>query len=121
MSFDWRDFLAVANFLRNQSGPGVPRDAALRSAVSRAYYAAFCHSRDYAKAKLGYVSPGTPEEHRDLRRFFAQNGFGKIANWLDKLRDWRNLCDYEDPPGKNFAALAENAVNEAARVIAALG
>lgn len=121
MPFDWREFLALSNDLRKLAAAGRHQEAALRSAVSRAYYAAFCFARDQARAKLGYVSPRTPEEHAELQRFLAANKYGKAASQLERLRQWRNKCDYDDQPGTNFAILAENAVNEAARVIAALG
>ena len=42
MSFEWADYLAVAQELAGQPMPNPPsREAKLRSANSRAYYAAF--------------------------------------------------------------------------------
>jgi uncharacterized protein (UPF0332 family) len=41
MSFDWADYLRLAESLvSNPNAPG-PEEAALRAAISRAYYAAF--------------------------------------------------------------------------------
>lgn len=55
MSFDWVDFLALADALvRDPNSPG-PEEASLRSASSRAYYAAFCSARDFACARDGLV------------------------------------------------------------------
>jgi uncharacterized protein (UPF0332 family) len=48
MAFNWHEYLVLAQFLQsNGSNLGqVTQESAYRSAVSRAYYAAFCHSRD---------------------------------------------------------------------------
>ena len=43
MPFDWRDYLTLAEELAQRT-----QDAAsLRSAISRAYYSAFCSARDF--------------------------------------------------------------------------
>jgi hypothetical protein len=49
VSFDWVEFLALANDLRGRLGALYSEEAANRTAVSRAYYAAFCHARNYAE------------------------------------------------------------------------
>jgi hypothetical protein len=49
MAFDWKEFLELARILgRDAEGSG-HREAFLRSALGRAYYAAFCHARNYAR------------------------------------------------------------------------
>jgi hypothetical protein len=61
MSFNWSDFLTLADALpRNPSSAG-PEEASLRSAISRAYYAAFCGARDFArdKGEIILTYPGT--------------------------------------------------------------
>ena len=51
MSFDWADYLQLAEALaRNPALPG-PEEAALRSAISRAYYATYCSARDLAAGR----------------------------------------------------------------------
>ena len=48
MSFNWTDFLTLADALvRAPNSPG-PEEASLRSAISRAYYAAFHVARNLA-------------------------------------------------------------------------
>lgn len=67
MSFDGRDFLNLARFLSGDANARFGQEAADRSAVSRAYYAAFWHTREYASVRLGYVPAGTVDDHASLR------------------------------------------------------
>ena len=45
MSFDWSEYLKLAQELAGQTGNPASQEARLRAAVSRAYYAVFCISR----------------------------------------------------------------------------
>src|SRR5262245_21274431 len=98
--FDWRDYLGLANDL--SSGPHgavVPvriSEAASRCAVRRAYYAAFCHARNYAAARLGFVPTNKGSDHWLLRQHFTNRGRRDIANRLRRLHDWRKRCDYDN-------------------------
>lgn len=97
--FDWREFLELAELLAGPAGDSVAvqlSEATHRSAVSRAYYAAFCHARRYAQRNLGYLPRYTAADHGSLRRHYDAHGLSAIADDLDKLRDWRNECDYDD-------------------------
>ena len=50
--FDWEHYLNLAYELAGTSPPSVPdAEAKSRAAISRAYYAAFCHARNYLKTK----------------------------------------------------------------------
>ena len=102
MSFDWSQYLLVAKELAGQGTILSSQEARLRTAVSRAYYAAFCkasnHLRDkdrlpiarqnYEKHEHSYVintfdSNGDPVRHgvgQDLRRLFSK----------------RTMADYHD-------------------------
>jgi len=53
MAFDWREYFKLSQFLQGQ-GVSFTQEAAFRCAVSRAYYAAFCHARNYARDRLGF-------------------------------------------------------------------
>jgi len=44
MNFDWSTYLAVARHLSSAPFATEHQEAALRSSISRAYYAAFCTS-----------------------------------------------------------------------------
>ncbi|MBI4319481.1 MAG: hypothetical protein HY675_13420 [Chloroflexi bacterium] len=94
MSFKWKEYLDLARFLLQVQGD-VSHEASWRCAVSRAYYAAFCHARNYARDRLGYQPAGGAQDHSSLVAHYRSNQ-SEIADWLDELRSWRNLCDYRD-------------------------
>jgi uncharacterized protein (UPF0332 family) len=49
MSFNWYEYFDLAQFLHTNGNnlTKVTQESAYRSAVSRAYYVAFCHAREY--------------------------------------------------------------------------
>jgi len=49
VSFDWEQYYDLAEWLLKHPGTAAPQEASLRSAVSRAYYAAFCPARNFAR------------------------------------------------------------------------
>lgn len=114
MAFNWGDYLEISKFLVNQ-GNDIQREAALRSAVSRAYYGAFCHARNYAIAKLNYVSKPT-KDHQELPDCFYNNNFNDIENILVELRGWRNKCDYDDKVS-NLENLASHSIADANHIL----
>ncbi len=118
MPFDWRDFLSLAKELSNYAETSSLQEAAVRTAVSRAYYAAFCWAMDYASKSLGFQRSGTAEDHATLRQLLQQSNQTKIASKLNNLRRWRNLCDY-DANTPNLGSLVQNALAYAEKVIAA--
>ena len=67
MPFDWKEFLELSRILGRQAQDGGYREAFLRSAISRAYYAAFCHTRNYAIKRLGFRARYDGEDHGALR------------------------------------------------------
>jgi len=116
MAFDWREYLELAKELVGQAGSGYSTEAAERSAVSRAYYAAFCYARNYAETFLGFQRVGGPEDHKNLREHFQQSRKTQLASRLNRLRKWRNDCDYEDQVS-NMKWYVQNAIRLADRVI----
>lgn len=48
MSFDWREYLALARGLAGDSDASYSAEAARRAAISRAYYGAFGFARGVA-------------------------------------------------------------------------
>ena len=98
MAFNWQDFLTFAeniNFAPNNPGP---EEAALRSAVSRAYYAAFHAALEFGVSE-GFSSQRSGEDHFGIRRYFQQYKPNeirrKIASELQRLYDNRRKADYE--------------------------
>jgi uncharacterized protein (UPF0332 family) len=96
MPFDWREYLDLARELAGLQGSGYSREASERSAVSRAYYAAFCWARNYAEKNLEFQPEGKPSDHAKLREHLKKKGYPELASGLNKLRGWRNACDYDD-------------------------
>ena len=96
MAFDWVEYLVVSQFLQREAGNNITHEAASRSAVSRVYYAAFCLARNYARDKQGFSPTNKPKDHGLVKEHFKTQGEVKVARNLDKLRQWRNDCDYED-------------------------
>jgi len=93
MTFNWSEFLLLARSLvQETTGTG---EAAYRTAISRAYYAAFCTARGYAQEHLEYMVRGASDDHFLLREHFRSNGLTDIVTRLDQLRRWRNQCDYD--------------------------
>ena len=99
MTFDWSEYLKLAQELAGQTVSPANEEAKLRSSVSRAYYAAFCKARNYLRDIEGRSIPSTPEAHRYVRDKFKNSPDRlrrKIGDGLDRLRIRRNRVDYED-------------------------
>jgi len=99
MTFDWSEYLKLAQELAGQTVSPANEEAKLRSSVSRAYYAAFCKARNYLRDIEGHSIPSTPEAHRYVRDKFKNSPDRlrrKIGDGLDRLRIRRNRVDYED-------------------------
>jgi uncharacterized protein (UPF0332 family) len=82
------DVMKVAEAL--QSIPNAANDSVPRSAISRAYYAAFLHTRN--KAGITEMSGAV---HQMTIDFCYNVGCNKIAQKLDNLRLERNRADYD--------------------------
>jgi len=120
MSFNWTDFLTLADALvRHPNSPG-PEEASLRSAISRAYYAAFCSARNLACSKESFIPRGTAEDHGRLRDHFRRTRDRtrrQIATHLNRLRNNRNGADYNDTLVGKPEALAQSSVAMAHNVL----
>jgi hypothetical protein len=93
MAFDFAEFLELATQLRQEGG-----EAELRTAVSRAYFAAYGVACRYAVEKLGFEphasEPG--QDHGRLRQHYRDHKGHAVAVRLQTLREVRNACDYHD-------------------------
>jgi hypothetical protein len=119
MPFRWAEFLDLARSLHAQ-GATTGQEAALRSAVSRAYYAAFCHARNYARDKQGYRPSYDGRDHHNVREHYRTRRVGtRVCRGLGQLLTWRRICDYEDQ-ADNLGAVARQAIGWAEEVIALL-
>ncbi len=125
MTFDWEEFLDVAQKLSAlaEEEQGQAREALRRTAISRAYYAAFCSTaiwlrRNYPKHPL----PEGGEIHRGVIEFFEwhrEDEFKQVGALLDRMRKRRNLADYRTLL-KDSEQLLERNIFDANRVLNAL-
>jgi hypothetical protein len=114
VQFEWRDFLSVASFLNREVEKSTVPEAFARCVVSRAYYAAFCHARNYARENYGYKPTRDAHDHERVQAHYDANRQCAVANQLDDLRKWRNMCDYQDsvPSVLGFPAKALKAAQK---------
>lgn len=121
MLFDWTEFLTFAKALESDpSSPGPP-EAALRSAASRAYYAAFHEALKFARSE-GYDPMRTGDDHKRLREYFRDHKPNdkrrrRIATELRRCWDQRRQADYDATLYKSPASLAGHAVGMARSVL----
>lgn len=52
--------------------------------------------RNYAQKKQSFAAKCNASDHARIREHFRSSGMTRIAGNLDRLRQWRNACDYED-------------------------
>ena len=122
MTFDWSEYLKLAQELAGDAANSPNEEAKLRSSVSRAYYAAFCKARNHLRDIDGNQIPPKVNVHTYVRNQFknsSDKSRKKIGNDLNRLRLRRNKADYEDAvPGLSQLTTASLKVTHA--VISAL-
>ena len=109
MSFDWSSYLTLAEYMNTKAGESPNQEACYRSVVSRAYYAAFCLTRNYVRDSEGVAFGGN--DHRALQDYLISRPHKpkkKLGNQLRILHQHRIKADYEDK-------LDELPVNKASR------
>ena len=120
MGFNWHDYLDLARLLQGQGASGVLQEAAFRSAVGRAYFAAFCFVRNYARDHLHFQPRHDADDHGRLRAFLRKGKTRRLADKLDRLRQWRNASDYLDDPPPDMALVVAAAETTADSVFQSL-
>ena len=119
MPFPWTEYLSVARHLKDHGAAGGPLEACLRSAVSRAYYAALNTARNFLRDQWGIEIPEDSTIHTFVPQWFMSGGDAaqqEIGVLLDRLRDRRRKADYEDEI-PSVPALTNRALADAQRVI----
>jgi len=101
--FDWQDYYLLAGELLSQADSASHKEAVLRSAVSRAYYAAFHRACEYLEEVNEYPTrrqfEGSGREtHRFLISIFENSRdhpeWPKIGEKLHYLKNLRHKADY---------------------------
>ena len=115
MSFNWSEYFTLAQELTSKSATSSMQEAMQRSAISRAYYAAFCEARNQLIYKDAEAVPNGVNVHAYVGKKYEKSGDitrRKIGRLLRHLRSMRNEADYQDTfygklPGKTRAVLLE--------------
>jgi len=97
MSFDWMEYLVLAEGLASSSGDSeAATEGRRRSAISRGYYAAFNEAKRFLENE-GVSFSATAVVHLEVSGQFlsAKHPLRKrIGDNLASLRTWRNKADY---------------------------
>ncbi|MGH9831336.1 MAG: hypothetical protein ACREDR_49665, partial [Blastocatellia bacterium] len=120
MVFEWRELLVLSDMLRKNRADFPNEQAVFRTAVSRAYYAAYGHASQVAAIKYSFMPSKTPDDHTQLRLHFRGRKMHALADKLDDLRKWRNKCDYDETADDVDDRMAANAISRADYVIKTL-
>lgn len=97
MTFDWSEYLNLARKLAGtDANPG--NEAELRSAISRAYYAAFITARNYLRDRDNIRIPRERSHQFVINQFreSSDNYRAKLGRRLLRLRNYRVSADYHD-------------------------
>lgn len=129
MKFDWSNYLEVAETLynevistSNQANSASINEAKVRSCISRAYYSAFCLTRNYLRDFEGYSNLKTLkfsvheyviEELRNSKK----RDFKNLGIILERLREYRVEVDYQDMVSFNLISKAKIAIVDAKKVV----
>src|SRR6266487_4400390 len=106
MPFDWTEYFRLAQFLNGDDTANCEAEGRQRSSVSRAYYAAFCLARNYARDNYHFYPSYSPQDHEAVRHEYTnaagslsgddKERISNVALQLNNIRQWRNYCDYND-------------------------
>jgi uncharacterized protein (UPF0332 family) len=125
MSFDWAEFLTLAEALQSAPDSPGPQVAALRTAASRAYYAAFHCAVDLALGE-GFELTHRGEDHKRIQDYFRNYKppsplRRKISLELNRLYNHRREADYDNNLKRQPGSLAAQAIGMARDVLNKLG
>lgn len=106
--FDWAQYLTLAEDLREGRGSTVNEEARLRSAVSRAYYTAFCLARDLLidEGEISSARRDEPRLHHEVAtRFKSRSPMHTASSGIDRRRSGtqrrprQRFAFLDQPPG----------------------
>jgi uncharacterized protein (UPF0332 family) len=118
MTFDWYQYLVLAEYLYDNRDTFPDREACLRAAISKAYYSAFCSACNYARDFDRLVLDESAQDHGSVKKHYIRAPDPKnrqVGNSLDRLRDSRNQADYSDSIDR-LEELAKAAISQSKQV-----
>jgi len=119
MTFDWNNFMSLAEYLKANcddlnTAECIDREATFRTIVNRAYYAAYNVANQFAIKKFGEIVKGLDSDgsHSRLIKTFRchdreNDKFADIAVKLGRIKNCRVDADYKQrfrDGHPNFAA-----------------
>ena len=123
MSFNWDEYLSLAEVLCGVSVSGSPAgiEAHQRSGVSRAYYAAYVSARNRLRDIDGIPITGSNPHRFVADQYVAQRDPRRVQIGIElgRLRAARNRCDYDDAV-QRLPALTQRSLTRAAHILADL-
>lgn len=126
MTFEWKQFKQVADHLKKQGDQGMCPEACYRSAVSRYYYSAFCHARNYARDGINQYIPRFHPSYKGEDHGRLIEHFQKVSAHINiphanlaRLLNLRRDADYQDEVD-NLNIMADHAGKLAQRILEAL-
>jgi hypothetical protein len=122
MAFDWENLLDLAEQLGQQAiNEPASAEARQRTAIGRAYFASFCHARNYAESYLKYRPKKDERDHGSLRAHLKGKRRHGDADRLERLRQWRNQVDYLNVlPWSDIQTVVDTAIAEAEKIFKGL-
>lgn len=118
MSFSWDEFGDLAIWLE----AALPNEAGQRTAINRAYYAAYHVASEFVKAR-GLNPPGQPLTHDRVWRLIGLSALptsAEIAKLGFDLKDARVGADYRNPFPGNLANEVKDAIANSTAIITLL-
>lgn len=115
MEFDWREFFEFSKNIKNNPSVLGPKEAALRSAISRAYFSAYHYALDYAE-EIGYKRIDKGADHTGVLKYLSEYSDVKViflSNYLKKLHNYRLEADYDNKLSMDSSRLVPIIINDA--------
>jgi hypothetical protein len=117
MSFDWSEYLILAEHMMGKIGEFPDQEAVYRSIISRAYYAVFCLIRNYVRDVDHKEFHGN--DHQALQKYLmvhAHQPRRRLGNQLQDLHQHRIKADYHDNLDESASGKASRAITMASNI-----
>lgn len=98
-NYNWTDYIELSEKLLEKDIFPELVESAKRSAISRAYFGAFCLARNLLAEKGWLKVKNNIQDHKNVKNFFENSSDKtkkKIGTKLDRLRKRRNEADYNN-------------------------